>query len=41
MTRRHRHRVPYRLRSQYDAAGLLILAAMLWAIYLLCQLPIK
>jgi hypothetical protein len=36
MTRRRR--VPYRKRSQYDALGLLVLAAMVWFIHLLCNL---
>jgi hypothetical protein len=35
MTRR---RIRYTARTQYDAIGLLILAAMVWAIHLLCAL---
>lgn len=33
-------RLPHPKRTSYDAVGLLILAAMVWFIHLLCKLPL-
>ena len=32
-------RIPSKQRAHHDALGLLILAAMVWFIHLLCKLP--
>jgi hypothetical protein len=34
-----RSRIRYKARTQYDAFGLLLLAATIWFIHLLCTLP--
>jgi hypothetical protein len=34
-----RSRLRYPKRTRYDAVGLLLLAAVVWFIHLLCQLP--